>query len=70
MKKMLIIMVIAIAASPIAFGQTKMSKDTGNSVETQIIALENKGGKRGKIKTVHGFKLILRRTLCLSIQMA
>jgi len=38
MKRMLIIMVIAIAASSIAFSQTKMSKDS--KVEAQIIALE------------------------------
>ena len=43
-------MVIAIAASSIAFGQTKMSKDTGNSVETQIIALEKQGWEAWKNK--------------------
>ena len=56
MKKMLIIMVIAIAASPIAFGQTKMSKDTGNSVETQIIALEKQGWEAWKNKNGSWFQ--------------
>ncbi len=48
MKRMLIIMVIAIAASSIAFGQTKMSKDS--KVETQIIALEKAGWEAWKNK--------------------
>ena len=56
MKKILIIMVIAIAASPIAFGQTKMSKDTGNSVETQIIALEKQGWEAWKNKNSSWFQ--------------
>ena len=56
MKKMLMIMVIAIAASPIAFGQTKMSKDKGNSVETQIIALEKQGWEAWKNKNISWFQ--------------
>jgi len=56
MKKMLIIMVIAIAASPVAFGQTKMSKDKGNSVETQIIALEKQGWEAWKNKNSSWFQ--------------
>ncbi|GEM_PF-5924875 len=39
MKKIMMIFMIAIAASSVAFGQTKMSKDKNNSVEMQIIAL-------------------------------
>jgi hypothetical protein len=50
MKKVLMIMVIAIAALPTAFGQTKMSTDKGNSVETQIIALEKQGWEAWKNK--------------------
>ncbi len=38
MKRMLIVIVIAIAASSIAFGQTKMSKDS--KVEAQVIEYE------------------------------
>ena len=49
-------MVIAIAASPVAFGQTKMSKDTGNSVETQIIALEKQGWEAWKNKNSSWFQ--------------
>ncbi len=41
-------MVIAIAASSAAFGQTKMSKDS--KVETQIIALEKAGWEAWKNK--------------------
>lgn len=56
MKKILMIMVIAIAASAIAFGQTKMSKDKGNSVETQIIALEKQGWEAWKNKNSSWFQ--------------
>jgi hypothetical protein len=38
MKKLMMILMIAIGVSSVAFGQTKMSKD--NKVEAQIIALE------------------------------
>jgi hypothetical protein len=50
MKKMIMVMMIAIAASSVAFGQTKMSKDKNNSVETQIIALEKQGWEAWKSK--------------------
>ncbi len=50
MKKLIMIMAIAIAASSAAFGQTKMSKDTSNSVEAQIIALEKQSWTEWKNK--------------------
>lgn len=56
MKKILLIMVIAIAASLTAFGQTKTSKDKGNSVETQIIALEKSGWEAWKNKNSSWFE--------------
>ncbi len=40
MKKIIMILMIAIGVSSVAFGQTKMSNDKNSSVETQIIALE------------------------------
>jgi len=43
-------MVIAIAASSAAFGQTKMSKEENNSVETQIITMEKAGWEAWKNK--------------------
>lgn len=56
MKKMLMVMVIAIAASAIAFGQTKMSKEKSNSVETQIIALEKQGWEAWKNRNSSWFQ--------------
>ena len=56
MKRMLMIVMIAIAASPIAFGQAKMSKVEGNSVETQIIALEKQGWEAWKNKNSSWFQ--------------
>lgn len=56
MKRMLIIMVIAIAASSITFGQTKMSKDTSKSVKAQIIALEKQGWEALKNKNGSWFQ--------------
>ncbi len=50
MKKIIILMVITIAASSAAFGQTKTSKDKNNSVEAQIIALEKAGWEAWKNK--------------------
>jgi len=38
--KKIMILIIAIAATSVAFGQKKMSNDKNSSVETQIIALE------------------------------
>ncbi len=48
MNKIMMILMIAIAASSIAFGQTKMSKDS--KVEAQIIALEKAGWEAWKNK--------------------
>lgn len=47
MKKLMMILMIAVAASSVVFGQMK-SKD--NSVETQIIALEKQGWEAWKNK--------------------
>jgi hypothetical protein len=48
MKKMIMILMIAITPSAIAFGQTKMSKDS--TVQVQIIALEKAGWEAWKNK--------------------
>ena len=58
MKKIIMILMIAIGVSSVAFGQMKKSKDTNNSVETQIIALEKQAWeewKNGNKKFVEGF---------------
>ena len=48
MKKMIMVIMIAIAALSFAFGQTKMSNDS--KVEAQIIALEKAGWEAWKNK--------------------
>ena len=48
MKKIMMILMIAIAASSVAFGQAKMSKDS--KIEAQIIALEKQGWELWKNK--------------------
>ncbi len=48
MKKLMMILMIAIGVSSVAFGQTKMSKDS--KVEAQIIALEKAGWEAWKNK--------------------
>jgi hypothetical protein len=48
MKKIIMILMIAIGVSSVAFGQTKMSKDS--KVETQLIALEKAGWEAWKNK--------------------
>ncbi len=48
MKKMMMILMIAIAATSVAFGQNKMAKDS--KVETQIITLEKAGWEAWKNK--------------------
>ncbi len=48
MKKIMMILMIAVAASSVAFGQTKMSKDS--KVEAQIIAIEKAGWEAWKNK--------------------
>ncbi len=50
MKKIIMILMIAIAASSVAFGQKTMSKDKNSSVETQIIALEKASWEAWKKK--------------------
>ncbi len=54
MNKIMMILMIAIGVSSVAFGQTKMSKD--NSVETQIIALEKAGWEAWKNKDAKWFQ--------------
>ena len=46
MKKLIMILMIAVGASFVAYGQTKMSKDS--KVEAQIIALEKAGWQAWK----------------------
>ncbi len=48
MKKLMMILMIAIGVSSVAYGQTKMSKDS--EVEAQIIALEKAGWEAWKNK--------------------
>lgn len=48
MKKMIMVILIAIAAMSFAFGQTKMANDS--KIETQIIALEKAGWEAWKNK--------------------
>ena len=48
MKKIIMILMIAVAATSAAFGQTKMSKDS--KVEAQVIALEKAGWEAWKNK--------------------
>jgi hypothetical protein len=50
MKKIIMILMIAISVSSIALGQAKMSKDTTNSVEARITALEKAGWEAWKNK--------------------
>jgi len=54
MKKIIMILMIAIGVSSVAFGQTKMSKDS--KVETQIIALEKQGWEAWKNKNAAWFQ--------------
>ncbi len=57
MKKIVMILMIAIGVSSVAFGQTKMSKDS--KVEAQIIALEKAGWEAWKNKDVKWFQTTL-----------
>ena len=54
MKKLMMILMIAIGVSSIAFGQTKMSNDS--KVEAQIIALEKAGWEAWKNKDAKWFQ--------------
>lgn len=56
MKKLMMIIVLAIAASSAAFAQTKISKDAKNSVETQIIVLEKASWEAFKNKNGSWFQ--------------
>jgi len=58
MKKLIMIMAIAIAASSAAFGQMK-SKATNNSVEAQLIALEKQSWEEWKNKNGTFFQTFL-----------
>jgi hypothetical protein len=55
MKKIFVLIVIAIAASSAIFGQAK-SKDNGNSVEAQITALEKAAWEAWKNKNSSWFQ--------------
>ncbi len=55
MKKIMMILMIAIAASTAAFNQTNMSKDS-KKVETQIITLEKAGWEAWKNKDTSWFQ--------------
>ncbi len=57
MKRMLIIVVIAVAASSVAYGQTKMPKDS--KVEAQIVALEKQSWQEWKNKNSAWFQTYL-----------
>ena len=59
MKKMIMIMMIAIVASSVAFGQMKTSKDTNNSVEAQLIALEKQAWEAWKNRNGSFFQSFL-----------
>ncbi len=54
MKKIMMILMVAIGISSVAFGQTKMSKDS--KVEAQIIALEKAGWEAWKNKDAKWFQ--------------
>lgn len=58
MKKIFVFMMIAIAASSAVFGQMK-SKDGGNSVDAQLIALEKRAWEEWKNKNGSFYKTLL-----------
>ena len=57
MKKIIIILMIAIVATSVAFGQTKMAEDS--KFETQIIALEKQAWEAWKNKNLAFFQTYL-----------
>ncbi len=57
MKKIMMVLMIAIGVSSVAYGQTKMSKD--NKVETQLIALEKQSWEEWKNKNGNFFQTLL-----------
>ena len=54
MKKIMMILMIAVGVSSVAFGQTKMSKDS--KVEAQIVALEKQSWQEWKNKNSQWFQ--------------
>ncbi len=54
MKKLMVILMIAIGVSSVAFGQTKMSKDS--KVEAQVVALEKQSWQEWKNKNSAWFQ--------------
>ncbi len=54
MKKIMMILMIAIGVSSVAYGQTKMSKDS--KVEAQVIALEKQSWQEWKNKNSQWFQ--------------
>lgn len=61
----MMILMIAIGSSSVAFGQTKISKNTNNSVEPQIIALEKAGWEAWKNKNAAWFQTNLTEEFLL-----
>jgi hypothetical protein len=59
MKRMLIVMAIAIAASFVTLGQTKTPKNNNNSVEAQLIALEKQADEAWRKKDGVFFQSLL-----------
>ncbi len=59
MKRILIIMMIAIAASSMALGQIKTPKSNNNSVEAQLIALEKQADEAWRKKDGVFFQSLL-----------
>ena len=57
MKKLMMILMIAIGVSSVAFGQTKMSKES--KVEAQLIALEKQSWEEWKNKNGGFFQTLL-----------
>lgn len=56
MKKIVFILMIAMGLSAVAFAQTKSAKESKNSVETQVIALEKAGWEAWKNKESSWFQ--------------
>lgn len=50
MKRLMMILMVAVAASSVAMGQAKISKDANKSLETQIVALDKAGWEAWKNK--------------------
>lgn len=59
MKKIMMVLMIAIGVSSVALGQTKMSKNADNSVQTQVVALEKQSWEEWKKKNSAWFQTYL-----------